>query len=187
MQETPFRHDFHVSTGDFKRDCASDVGAFDENGNRVLLKDLNPDSVRFVGGLWRIQRETGQYNILNVRDKQFILLEKLDIHEKNLFEYYKASVVYRDCYGVLPPRPNYIVAKYDTCDGPMWGYGGTIQAAPAFLGIALFDKYNDVIHQAAGRSPKKPTNSKETVNKIVERLKSPIYAVLFKSNKDNSR
>ena len=140
--------DMKKSTGDYITDCANNVVAYDEYGNRFHLKKYSKNQVKFIAGLWRIQRQDDRV-ITSVRDKLFILGDKLDVHEKNLFEYYKAAEVHHNCYGIMPTDFDYIVAKYDTKTGPVWGYGTTVEEARAFLGIALFDKYNDAIHVAA--------------------------------------
>ncbi|MBO4672544.1 MAG: hypothetical protein J5608_02745 [Alphaproteobacteria bacterium] len=151
-QATPEIVDMINSTGDYRTDCKNHVCAYCANGTRMLLNSIGRTQVRFVAGLWRVQRvHSRHYKITDVRDKQFILGKKLDIHEKNLFEYYEAADVVSDCYGILPPAFTYIVAKYDTKDGAVMSYGVTVEQARAFLGIALFDKYNSAVHSVARR------------------------------------
>lgn len=137
------------STGNYQLDCKNNIGAYCENGTRMALSGVGRTKVKFIAGLWRVQRlQNETYNIKCVRDKKFILGKKLDIHEKNLFEYYEAAEFNGNCYGVLQPKFDYIVAKYTTKDGTIWGYGETVPDARAFLGIALFDKFGDMIHRA---------------------------------------
>lgn len=146
---TPVMRDSFKSTGDYNTDCKRNVRAYSADNKTILLKDIPRDKVRFVAGLWRVQK-TLEPNVVitNVRDKRFILGEKINHFEKNLFEYYYAAEVCENCYGVMDPSYIYIVAKYDTDNGPMWSYGFTIEQARAFLGIALFDKHIDMIHNS---------------------------------------
>lgn len=143
---TPGIIDMLYSTGDYDTDCKNRVGAHLDNGTRMLLSSVARSDVRFVSGLWRVQNQAHKYNVIDVRDKRFILGDRINHNEKNLFEYYHAALYVENCYGVLKPQYSYIVAKYNTDNGPMWSYGLTIEQARAFLGIALFDKHIDMIH-----------------------------------------
>ena len=145
---TPTGRDLMLSTGDYDVDANNKIGLYCANGTRMLLSSVGRTRVKFVAGLWRMQNTHYGYNITQVRDKQFILGDKINHSEKNLFEYYYASEVSKNCYGLMKPHFDYIVAKYDTDNGPMWSYGATIEQARAFLGIALFDKHIDMIHAA---------------------------------------
>ena len=130
--------------------CAvvGDAYAIDENGKRYSLKTLPFTQVEFISGLWRVQRFFDK-PIQLVRGKEFVLYEKINKHEKNLFEYYNAEIVANNCYGkYLFGEPDSVVAKYDTDNGPLWAYGATLEQARAFLGIALFDKHINLIHAA---------------------------------------
>ena len=140
--------DLLCSTGDYDVDAKNGIGLYCQNGTRMLLSSVDRTRVKFVGGLWRMQQTRYKYNITPVRDKKFILGEKIEHSEKNLFEYYRAAEVFENCYGLIQPRFDYIVAKYETDNGPMWSYGTTIEQARAFLGIALFDKHIKMIHSA---------------------------------------
>ena len=84
-----------------------------------------------------------------MRGKEFVLYDKLNRIENNKFEYYNAEIVANNCYGkYLFGTADYVVAKYDTDNGPLWSYGSTMEQARAFLGILLFDKHIDLIHSA---------------------------------------
>jgi len=120
--------------------------ALDESGNKHRLSDVPFDKVDFIGGIWRVQHEFN-YPISVVRDKRFVIADKINRTEKNLFEYYHASSVFENCWGICSFLDNsYVVAKYDTDNGPLWAYGATLEQARAFLGIALLDKNIDIIH-----------------------------------------
>lgn len=145
---SPVFCDMVNSTGDYAVDCKNGVGAYCVNGTRMRLSSMGHTRVKFVAGLWRVIDVRHKYNVIDVRDKKFILGDKIDHREKNLFEYYQAALFADNCYGVMQPIYNYVVAKYDTDNGPIWSYGMTIEQARAFLGIALFDKHVDMIHGA---------------------------------------
>ena len=122
--------------------------AYCSNGTTIPLADVDVSNVEFIGGLWRVQ-DSFPYKIQNVRDKSFVLHEKLDYQEKNLFEFYRASIVTQHCYGYFMSPKHYIIAKYTTDHGTYWSYGTTIEQARAFLGIKLYDEYMDLIHSVA--------------------------------------
>ena len=117
---------------------------------KVPLKQLHMSQVEFIGGLWRIQNDF-PYDIQMVRDKEFVLLEKLPHQEKNLFEFFKVSSVGCNCYGyyLCNPKGDFIVAKYKTNAQTYWSYGKTIEQARAFMGIKLYDEYMHLIHSVA--------------------------------------
>ena len=129
------------------------VKAVDEAGNQITLgeKGAKLENVDFVAGLWRIQTKF-PYEITRVRDKDVVLMNKLPHQESTNFEYWAAKQVGYNCYGPFVfqgNKPDLIVAKYDTDDGSLWGYGSSIESARAFLGLKLYDKYKDVIHRIA--------------------------------------
>ena len=74
------------------------IMAHRSDGTTIPLADVNISDVEFIAGLWRVQ-DSFPYKIQNVRDKSFVLHEKLDYQEKNLFEFYRASIVTQNCYG----------------------------------------------------------------------------------------
>ena len=143
--------DMMRATGDYDIDSANGICAYTYDGKRVPLLNVNNTQVRFIAGAWRVQNVRTGLNVQVLRDKKFILGEKLNICEKNKFEYYRAAEYCENCYGVMEPVYSYVVAKYDTDNGAIWGYGVNLEQARAFLGIALFDENIGVIH-AASRS-----------------------------------
>ena len=114
------------------------------------------NNVEFISGLWRVQKKF-PYNITKVRDKEFVLVKKLPRIEKNKFEYYSASTVVWGGTGCSSNvnNPDWIVAKYETPRGTYWAYGQTIEQARAFLGIELYDKHQDLIHENLCAAPRK--------------------------------
>jgi len=129
------------------------VKAVNENGGQITLgkEGATMDDVDFVAGLWRIQTKF-PYKITRVRDKDVVLMNKLPHQESTNFEYWNAKLVGCNCYGpfiIQGSKPDLIVARYDTDKGYLWGYGATIEAARAFLGLKLYDEYKDVIHSIA--------------------------------------
>ena len=85
---------------DFNRDRRAGVHAYKSDGTTVPLTSVKLSQVEFVAGLWRVQNPF-PHKIQMVRDKQFVLVEKLPHVEKNLFEFYLAQSVYDNCYGPL--------------------------------------------------------------------------------------
>lgn len=137
---------------DFYRACDTGAVAYTSDGTTVPLAKLEPWQVEFIGGAWRVQNPF-MSEIQTVRDRMFVLGEKLPHKEKNHFEFYRASLVSENCYGKYIMSSNqYIVAKYATDKGTYWSYGNTIEQARAFLGIKLFDEYMDLIHSVACRN-----------------------------------
>ena len=129
--------------------------AIDDKNVRRKLIEIPFECVDFIAGLWRVQRDFDE-KIQMVRGKEFVLLGKINKQEKNLFEYYRAATVANNCYGLYSSmEPDYVVAKYDTDNGPLWSYGPTLEQARAFLGIALFDKHIGLIHAAERKNIQK--------------------------------
>ena len=108
------------------------------------------NDVEFIGGLWRVQKKF-PYKITQVRDRQFVLVEKLPRAEKNKFEYYTAAAAVWSGTGCSADvaKPNWIVAKYETPRGTFMSYGQSIEQARAFLAISIHDEYQNLIHDAA--------------------------------------
>lgn len=131
---------------------ALDAGAVAYTGFRECapLENFEFNDVEKIAGLWRVQHKI-PYEITNVRDRQFVLVEKLPRTEKNKFEYYRAALATWGGTGCLADvsRPDYIVAKYETPRGTFMSYGQTIEQARAFLAISIYDEYQDLIHTAA--------------------------------------
>ena len=130
-----------------------DVMALDSKGEQHLVKDYDMGRLAFVAGVWCIQEKL-PYKIMRIRDKDMVLIEKLNRIENTLFEFYSAKTVSYNCYGPFISKDksyDYIVAKYETDNGALWGYGKTLEDARAYLGIKLYDEYKDVIHRIACR------------------------------------
>lgn len=127
--------------------------AYTEDGRQMPLLNFHIDKVDFVAGLWRVQRNFNS-EIQEVRDQRFVLVKKLPHQEKNHFEFYSAVRVYENAYGLQLSRIPEIVAKYETAQGTFWSYGQTIEQARAFLGIRLYDVYQEVIHKFANKAVK---------------------------------
>lgn len=123
--------------------------ATSQNGDRILLGRPGAmfNDVEFVAGLWRVQNKFSE-KITVVRDREFVLLDKLPHQEKTKFEFYNAASVINNCCGrsLMYASPYFIVAKYETNRGTYYSYGASIEQARAFLGIKLYDEYQDLIH-----------------------------------------
>lgn len=130
--------------------------AIDSKGNMITLgeKGATEDKVDFIGGMWRIQSDF-PYKITQVRDKQMVLLDNMNRVETTLFDFWTAKLVGYNCYGPFVTADkgyDYIVAVYDTDNGKLLGYGKTIEAARAFLGLKLYDEHKDVINSIVCRN-----------------------------------
>lgn len=140
-----------VKTGAFFKDVY-EVKAITANGRRITLgkKGAKLENVDFVGGLWRVQKKF-PYKITRVRDKDMVLMEKIQHTEKTNFNYWRAKLVGYNCYGpfiIEGNRNDFIVSRCVTDKGEFWGYGTTIESARAFLGLKIWDELRDVIHAA---------------------------------------
>ena len=124
------------------------VYAYKSDGSTVPLSECRLVNLEHVGGLWRVQN-VFPYTIENVRKKDFVIGKKLPHVERTLFDFYEAYSVGENCYGKYRfDKPDYIVAKYVTSRGVYSAYGKTIEDARAYLGIKLYDEFQDVIHNA---------------------------------------
>jgi len=137
----------------FLHDLNNGVYAEDKRGKKIRLGDQGAEhqDVDKVAGIWRIQ-EKFPYHVTMVRDKEMVLINKLDRVENTLFEFYNAKLVGNNCYGRFVfevDKPDYIVAKYETDNETYWGYGKTLEDARAYLGIKVYDAYKDVINVIA--------------------------------------
>lgn len=123
------------------------VRAHREDKLPIPLKSVPLSKLEHVAGLWRVQNEF-PYEIEIVRKKAFVIGDKLPHAERTHFEFYKAYSVNENCYGkYIGEKPDYIVAKYPTNRGVYSAYGRTIEDVRAYLGIKLYDEFQDVIHK----------------------------------------
>ena len=100
-------------------------------------------------------------SILIIVLTDIVLIKKLDRVENTLFDFYSAKMVNYNCYGPFVidyERPDYIVAQYETDRGTYLGYGRTIEAARAYLGLKLYDEYKEVINAIACKNKIKKTS-----------------------------
>lgn len=133
----------------YKIHCGQGAMAYDSDGGKRPLSECDINDVKFVGGLWRIQNKF-EYKIQIVRGEEFVLGDRINRTEKNLFEFYNAQMVGKNCYGrFIVNGANWVVAKYKTDRDTYWAYGSTLEQARAFLGIRLYDEYRDLIHSVA--------------------------------------
>ena len=139
----------------YHTDIANNTVAYRSNMTTVPLSKCPPETVEFIGGLWRVQ-DIFPHKIQEVRDDLFVLIERLPRQERNLFEFYRAQRVSQNCYGYhMVSGLSQIVAKYTTDKGTYWAYGSTVEQARAFLGIKLYDEYSDIIHSVACKNQPK--------------------------------
>lgn len=104
------------------------------------------NDVEYIAGLWRVQKKF-PYKITNVRKKDFVLIKKLPHQEHTKFEFYSAAAITWGGNGCSADiaHPDWVVAKYKTNRGIYMAYGRTIEQARAFLGIKMYDEYQDLI------------------------------------------
>ncbi len=145
-------------TRDFITDRRNGVVAHRADGTTVPLCDVKIEDVEFIGGLWRVQTRV-DYDLFTIRDRRFIMGPRIDLTERNYFEYYKiAPAPMYNCYGpIFALTYDMVAARYVTDTREYWSYGKTVADARAFLGIALYDEYMDLIHAAACRNTKNKT------------------------------
>ncbi len=131
------------------------VYAYKSDGSRVPLRGQHLYDVEHIGGLWRVQ-DVFPYEIEKVRGKDFVIGQKLPRIERTLFDFYAAYSVGENCYGkYISGNADYIVAKYITNRGIYSAYGKTIEDARAYLGIKMYDEYQNVIHAAINSEKQK--------------------------------
>ena len=136
-------------------DCVKSVPqvmAYCSDGKKTPLVCVDVAHVEFISGNWCVQDPFPYKKIYQVRNREFVLCERLPRQENNHFEFYFALPVSWNCFGPFvakDPRTQYVVAKYKTKRGIYWSYGRTIEEARAFLGIKLYDEYKDLIHSIA--------------------------------------
>ena len=129
-----------------KTNKVAPVMAYKSDGTTVPLRDLRMDMVEFGAGLWRVQNDF-PFKIENVRKKDFVIGKKLPYTERTKFDFYEAYSVAENCYGKFKFEiPDYIVAKYETSRGVFSAYGSTIEGTRAYLGMKLYDEFQDIIH-----------------------------------------
>lgn len=151
--------DFKTDTQKFsqymrdKNNKRETIYAYKSDNTRVPLTDCRLINLEYVAGLWRVQNEF-PYTIENVRKKDFVIGKKMPHVERTLFDFYEAFAVNENCYGkYISGNADYIVAKYVTNRGVYSAYGKTIEDARAYLGIKLYDAFQDVIHRAINTKP----------------------------------
>lgn len=140
----------------YDTDCRRNAMAYTQSCMHVPLRNVKFENVEFIGGLWRIQH-TNNFDIIQVRDCKMILGERLAHHEKTFFEYYTAALVGYNCYGPIRTPFDMVVAKYTTDAGTYWSYGKNIAEARAYMGIRLYDQYQELINNIACKKIKQNT------------------------------
>lgn len=133
--------------------------AVDEHLKKITLGEngATKEMVDKVAGVWRIQRNF-PYEITRVRDKDMVIMDRINYKDKTGFEYYNTKCVGYNCYGPFMTGGNtsdYIVSKSVTNKGVCWGYGKTIESARAFLGLKLLDEYMDVVKSVMNQNIRK--------------------------------
>jgi len=147
-----------VKIGAFCKDIY-DTKAVAANGRKIILGERGAkiENVDFVAGLWRVQTKF-PHEITRVRDKDMVLIKKIEHNENTNFEYWTAKLVGYNCYGpfiIEGKGDDFIVSRCIVNKNEFWGYGTTIESARAFLGLKIWDEMRDVIHAAVFRDKTK--------------------------------
>ncbi len=135
------------------------VKAVTNTGKKITLGEQGAklENVDFVAGLWRVQTKF-PHEITHVRDKDMVLMNKIQHTESTNFEYWTAKLIGYNCYGpfiIEGNRNDFIVSRCVVNKGVFWGYGTTIESARAFLGLKIWDEMRDVIRAAVFRDKTK--------------------------------
>ena len=127
----------------------------DGNGKILLgLDGAKFNDVDLLGGLWRVQKpfDARGYEMVEIRGKKFILLEKLPRKERTNFEFYNAASVVSGAFGMGSSfSPDFIIAKYDTNRGVFYSYrckltdAYALENARAHLAGRVLEAYQDLI------------------------------------------
>ncbi|MDR0803606.1 MAG: hypothetical protein LBO08_00750 [Rickettsiales bacterium] len=93
------------------------------NGDKILLRNLRPNEVKFSGGLWRVIDEF-PHKTITISDKEFVQLNKLP-NSGEYIQYYDGAQVGENCYGKFMQVRTHVLAR---C-GSFWGYGANADLA----------------------------------------------------------
>jgi hypothetical protein len=136
----------------WKNAVKNNIYAIDFMGNKYPVKDYSVEQLAFVAGLWRIQDKL-PHEITHVRDRDFVLIKKLDYKENTLFDFYNAKHVSYNCYGPFilnVSETDYIVTKYETDKGAYLRLDKTLEDALKFC-----DEYNQLLNAVACKNKTK--------------------------------
>lgn len=159
----------------YNRDVANNEMAYDDNKEIPLGSDgAKFNDVDYTGGRWHKQKQfdPGDYEMVNIDGKYFILMEKIDIPKTTdfqfyahaNFEFYEAADVWWGLCGLTRDtyfKPQYIVARctmnQDTfCAQTRKSCVESLMNAGSRLGCKIFNKYYDLIATEFNKS-KEPT------------------------------
>lgn len=133
----------------FESDCRLGYLAYDSNGGRHALRDLNINDVEYIGGEWRIQNKAPE-NMKEIQGRHVVLGERIPGPKNSFFEFYNAQLVSVSCYGYyVLKEPKIVVAKYETDEHIYWSYSVTLEFAQSAIEVCMYKKYRDLIHCTA--------------------------------------
>lgn len=142
-------------------DVDNRVYAYQKEGAPVLLREVDFNDVDFIGGVWRVQEpfDARGYQMVEIRDKKFVLLNKLPRQERTKFEFYNAASVNWGAFGLVSDfEPVFIIAKYDTNRGVFYSYRCkltdpyALENARAHLAGKVLEAYQDLVENEILRS-----------------------------------
>ena len=128
------------------------VQAVAENGRRVQLGKLGArvEDVDRIDGIWYIQTKF-PHRIMHINEKDMVLIKKYNQEEKSPFEFWTAKPVNYNHYGpfIEQNAEYFLVAKYETNNRVIWGYGKTQQEVYKYLETKLYNEYKEIVHHIA--------------------------------------
>ena len=126
------------------------VKAIAENGRHIQLGKFGAriEDVDRIDGIWYIQTKF-PHRIMHINEKDLVLINKLNKEKDSYFEFWTAKSVGYNCYGpFIEQDKNYIVAKYETNNRVLWGWGQTQGEACKYLETKLYNEYKEFLHHS---------------------------------------
>ena len=178
----------------FELSVEDGMNAYTGSGECIPLggpgAELN--DVEYIAGLWVVQNKK-LFDSVNVQERDFVLLDRLDRKEHTHFEFYSAASVNLGRYGLACSLKDkdYIVSKYETGRGTFYAYGcqlldgkpKALATARAQLAEQVYIAYKDLIiadtsraQKTKKKSPKKEDlyqNKYEIVSVDIQDIKQP--------------
>ncbi len=177
-----------------------------DNGTKALLvggQETIPlgapgagfNDVEYVAGLWRVQNKV-HYDTINVQERDFTLLDRLNRTEHTNFEYYSAAQVGWTGWGcACDNNPGYIIGKYETGRGTFYAYGcqwadgpkKALATARAHLAGQVYLAYKDLIIADIIRADNAAKHSGKTEQKNLFQDKYEIVSVQCSDTPQNAQ
>ena len=127
------------------------VNALTENGKQVQLgkPGAGIEDVDRIGGVWYVQSDF-PHKVMHVNEKDMVLIQNLNNEKGSHFDFWTAkSLGYNNFGPFIEQKNDYIVAKYETNNRVVWGYGKTIEEACKSIETRLYNEYKEIAHHIA--------------------------------------